>query len=220
MEPGGILGSSALAYHSDNEYCEEPVLGISLHAIDVEDDRTSTRLASGVRAYRQLSPALRSRISDLHALHALAIESTGRMGPLTFAPNWPQAIHPVAKRHPVTGEPILYVTQMQTRAIAGVSNEQSEALLQELFQYLYAPDNVYEHRWRMGDLLVWDNLALQHARSSVEHTRRTLQRVSLGRNFESQYPSFAADFRRESAAIINTGTATEPTPATPRLEGY
>jgi taurine dioxygenase len=67
---------------------------------------------------------------------------------------------------------------MQTDRIAELDPVESEALIEQLFAALYAPDNVYEHRWRPGDLLIWDNLALQHGRDAPERPR-TLRRVTL-----------------------------------------
>jgi taurine dioxygenase len=91
----------------------------------------------------------------------------------------PQAEHPVLMTHPITGARILYVTAMQTDSIVGLADDESEALLEQLWGELYAPGNVYEHEWQVGDLLVWDNLALQHARGAVTG-RRTLRRVPVG----------------------------------------
>jgi taurine dioxygenase len=74
---------------------------------------------------------------------------------------------------------VLYITAMQTDSIVGCSEDESEALLGACWSTLYAPDNVYEHFWQVGDLVVWDNLALQHARDAVQG-RRTLRRVPVG----------------------------------------
>ena len=70
------------------------------------------------------------------------------------------------------------------------SEEESDALLAELFSYLYADDAVYEHSWQADDLVVWDNLALQHARGAVGEGARTLQRVTCTRlTYLEQYPA-------------------------------
>jgi taurine dioxygenase len=81
--------------------------------------------------------------------------------------------------HPVTGAAILYTSAMQTDSIVGLPEHESEDLLARCWDILYAPDNVYEHAWQIGDLLVWDNLALQHARDAVTGPR-TLRRVPVG----------------------------------------
>src|SRR5690606_36994699 len=94
-------------------------------------------------------------------------------------PGAPTAEHPVVMPHPVTGDDLLYVSAMQTDSIVGLPEDESEALLARCWEVLYAPDNVYEHVWSPGDLLVWDNLALHHARRAVSG-RRTLRRVPVG----------------------------------------
>jgi len=81
--------------------------------------------------------------------------------------------------HPRTGRPILYVSQMMTTHIEDLSPDESEQLLDDLFDVLYAPDNSVEHDWRPGDLVVWDNLATQHARGKVTQIgpERSLRKV-------------------------------------------
>jgi taurine dioxygenase len=88
-------------------------------------------------------------------------------------------VKPIPLIHPRTGKPILYVSQQCTREIVGMVADESEALLQELFDHLYSPGLVYEHHWVDGDLLVFDNIAMQHARGNVDANgpTRTLRKV-------------------------------------------
>lgn len=81
--------------------------------------------------------------------------------------------------HPRTDRPILYVSQMMTTHIEGLPADESEQLLDELFAVLYAPDNTLEHHWQAGDLVLWDNLATQHARGVVtgQGPERSLRKV-------------------------------------------
>jgi taurine dioxygenase len=202
------LGSAELSFHSDDEYCDEPLVGISLHAITVDDGSSCTRFADGVGAWRRLPAALKQRVENLTARHAVSADGSVRSRPDLPDPRWPHAVHPVVKRHPVTGEQVLYVTAFQTNAILGLAGEDSEALLQELFGYLYAPDNVLEHYWSRGDLLIWDNLALQHARGDIgTDVERTLQRVSIGTTMLEQMPEFRKEFAEMAATILNKGAS-------------
>jgi len=83
--------------------------------------------------------------------------------------------------HPRTSETILYVNAMQTDSIVSLAEPDSEALLERLWACLYRADNVYTHHWRLGDLVIWDNLAVQHARDDVKvGDGRTLRRVPVG----------------------------------------
>ena len=83
----------------------------------------------------------------------------------------------------------------QTARIVGLAPQESADLLEALFEHLYREENVYEHRWRNGDLVMWDNLATQHARGNVSGVgRRTLQRVVLAtKGFFEQNPQFSPE---------------------------
>jgi taurine dioxygenase len=98
-----------------------------------------------------------------------------------LTPGSPSCVHDAIGRHRITGEPVVMAGEMHTDCVLNVAPDESEALLAELFSYLYAPGNVYEHRWQVGDLVIWDNLALQHGRPDFpDNEERTLQRVVLG----------------------------------------
>jgi taurine dioxygenase len=88
-------------------------------------------------------------------------------------------VKPVTWTHPRTQKPLLFVSQQMTAHIEGMAPDESEALLEELFAHLYRPEVVVDHEWRQGDLVVWDNLAVQHARGNVEieGPERTLRKV-------------------------------------------
>ncbi len=178
----GSLGTGELAFHSDLSFTPSPFEAISLHATEVVDGGSSTRFASGARAYRRLTPELRERIESLQVLCAMPVDmGTDRLSERIPA-DMPQHWQPAVLAHPHTGEPILYVNQQHSARVAGLSDEDSVALLRELFAQLYRPENVYEHRWHNGDLVIWDNLSLQHARGDLQHSgQRTLQRVVVAR---------------------------------------
>ena len=182
VEPGGVLGDGPFLFHSDLEFTPEPLWVLSLYAMELPDDPTTTRFANGARAAERLDPELVAELDGRTAIHVFPLlEGRGdaRYRVRDLDDGAPRAEHPVLLSHPVTGARILYVTAMQTDSVVGLPEDQSEALLARLWAELYAPDNVYEHEWRVGDLLVWDNLALQHARGAVTG-RRTLRRVPVG----------------------------------------
>ena len=182
VEPGGILGAGPYLFHSDLEFTDEPLRVLSLYAVTLPDDPTHTRFANGVRAAAMLHPDLRSRLEGASAIHVYPLlEARGdeRYRLANVDEGAARAQHPVLMTHPVTGAAILYTSAMQTDSIVGLPEHESEDLLARCWDILYAPDNVYEHAWRIGDLLVWDTLALQHARDAVTGPR-TLRRVPVG----------------------------------------
>jgi len=185
------LYTSALAFHSDLMFSPEPILGISLHALEVGD--TSTVFANARQAYARLDSELRSRVDGRDALHVFALDLAARNRDADVAAIYPRTAHPVVRHHPVTGEPILFVCRNQTDSIAGLSPDGSEALLASLFEVLYDPAHVLEHHWRVGDVVIWDNLAVQHGRADIAtHGPRVLQRVALGtQGIAEQHPELA-----------------------------
>jgi alpha-ketoglutarate-dependent taurine dioxygenase len=75
---------------------------------------------------------------------------------------------------------VLYVNEFMTSHISGLDRKESDALLDELFEYIYADDNVYAHHWQTNDVIIWDNIALQHCRpQSMGSAPRHLRRLSL-----------------------------------------
>jgi taurine dioxygenase len=182
VEPGGVLGDGPFLFHSDLEFTPEPLWVLSLYAVELPETPTSTRFANAARAAAHLDADLVSDLDGRTAIHVFPLlEGRGdeRYRVRDLDDGAPRAEHPVLLTHPVTGAPVLYVTAMQTDSIVGLTEDESEALLARLWSELYAPDNVYEHEWQVGDLLVWDNLTLQHARGAVSG-RRTLRRVAVG----------------------------------------
>jgi len=204
----GILGSGKIGFHSDLAFTPHPFPTISLHAVDVVDDATSTTFASGALAYKALPEALKARLRGLQALHCLALDSETRTHDLDVPPEFPRTIHPLVKPHPESGEDILYAIFQQTDRILGLPAETSEALLSALFVYLYASDNTYEHRWHNGDFLIWDNVALQHARLETATTPRTLQRVTGGElGLRKMYPITKELFGESVAGLVQKAAA-------------
>ena len=179
---GGLLGNAELLFHNDIPYVPAPFIGGSLYAIDVASQGAPpTRFASGLRAWERLPLALRERLKDLKALQVRGRMLGRRTTLADLQAEDPCCVHPVIGRQEGTGAPYLFVNMDMTAQFTALGLAESDALLEELFGYLYAPGEVYEHHWTPGDLIVWDNLAIQHARSAFGEAPRTLQRVSLAR---------------------------------------
>jgi alpha-ketoglutarate-dependent taurine dioxygenase len=181
--PDGIVREGALLFHSDFAFAREPLLGISLHAIDIPTDGAPTLYANAVRAVELLPATLRSRLEQMAVRNHFDFTrpSDRRYRHDEVAPGSPITEHPAIGRHPRTGHPVLNINEMHSESLVGVSRDESDALLAEVFAVLYDPSNVYEHRWTPGDLIVWDNVALHHGRRTIPVDEpRTLQRVVLG----------------------------------------
>jgi taurine dioxygenase len=97
-----------------------------------------------------------------------------------YDPDAPQFIHPLVIKHPETGEPALFTSRLMSHHIDGMDLEKSEVILNALFDHAESPDFIYEHIWEVGDLVMWDNYASQHARTNFDAAEtRILRRVSV-----------------------------------------
>ena len=187
----GQLGEVELLFHSDWTWTPAPVVVASLYAEEIAGACVPTRFANAARAYARLPQALKARLAPLRAVHLSyrptvveeAYSTRRRLADLpadvTFA-DAPRTTQPVVGADPLSGEPVLFVNSFYTSHIVELPLDESEALLTDLFERLRAADNVYEHAWTQGDLVLWDNFAVQHARPAFHGSgaRRTLRRVS------------------------------------------
>jgi alpha-ketoglutarate-dependent taurine dioxygenase len=178
-----------LLYHCDGMWSSHPFEVISLFGVELEPPVTPTLFASAANAWTTLPDDLRARIQDLKAEHVSGPEFVHPRRRNTFKGELVQAtrdhvpshVEPVAFTHPRTGQTLLFITQGMTRGIVGMDPDDSEDLLEQVFEHMYRPENVLTYEWAEGDLIVWDNLSVQHARPNVttEGPARTLRKIGL-----------------------------------------
>jgi taurine dioxygenase len=179
----GVAREGSLLKHQDHCFFDVVLPAICLYAEAVPAHGGDTIFVNAELAYERLPEDLRARVGDLSALHTY--DYTNDYGDHRFrvatSPEAPRAVHPVAWPHPDTGRPILFVNELMTDSICGLSDDDSEALLAELWAHLDEPEVRYVHRWRVGDLVIWDNRSLQHGRTLFpEGERRSLRRLQVG----------------------------------------
>ena len=190
VDEKGHLGRRELLWHNDVPYLPSPYLAGCLHAVQVDDEAVGTRFASGFRAYDRLPEALRNRIAGLKALQVRerVLDRPNRLTDLQAGDMC--TVHDIVRTDAATGRKYLFVNQAWTALVIGLTESESQELLDELFGYFYADDEVYEHSWAEGDIVLWDNLALQHARGKAGAGTRTLQRVTITElSYAEQYPT-------------------------------
>ena len=180
---GGGPAASALSWHCDAAYTEYPFDALSLHALDVVDDASSTRFVNAEDALDALPGNLREAIEG-RGQEMIAVHYE-KLGERTCDQREPEAqkrgIKPTVYVNPHNGRSCLWVSELQTVRILDMEWEASRDLLHEVFDHFYAEENVLEHRWRKGDIVIWDNIALQHARGNLDHVgKRLLQRAIVG----------------------------------------
>ncbi len=187
--PDGILGERELAWHADIIFAPDPFIGLGLYALEIPQSGASTCFASAASAARTLPAPLRERVQGRKAVSVYRFELDTR-GP------WHS--HDVLWTQPETGEQCLFVDPYHTARVEGLPQEESRALLSDLFAHFYRPQNVYEHAWRLGDLVIWNNHAVQHSRGPALRSQvgnRTLRRVEIGlKSIEEQFPGYIAEY--------------------------
>jgi taurine dioxygenase len=179
----GIVREGPLPFHSDFAFTEVPTTAICLHALDVPDQGAPTVFADAARAAAVLPESLRARLVGRRVRNAYDVTSMDE-APVRHRrlhPDAPSFEHPVLAPHPRSGVEVVMANEQHSLAIVGLPQPESDALLADVFALLYDPANLYEHRWQVGDLLLWDNVAVQHGRPDFPRQEaRTLQRVTLG----------------------------------------
>jgi taurine dioxygenase len=152
-------------WHSDLTFEACPALGSVLHCRACWEGFGDTMFANQYLAYEALSPRLKSLLDDLEAEHSASLlaERNNRESNNVRIPDTPTPVrHPVVRTHPDSGRKALYVSPAFTTGIVGLEAQESRALLAFLYEHATQPRFVYRHRWRVGDVVMFDNRCLMH----------------------------------------------------------
>jgi alpha-ketoglutarate-dependent taurine dioxygenase len=194
---GGIAPFGRLLWHSDGMWSDTPFQAISLWGQAVEQPAVPTLFASATYAWDTLPADLRARVEGKHVIHVTGQLDRGGYaeGEVLQATREQELMvsTPIENPHPRTGRSMLYVSEQSTKEIIELPAEESEALLMELFAHLYDPAHVLDYHWRQGDLVIWDNLSVQHGRPdvAVEGPARTLRKTFAPRMVMAETPKFS-----------------------------
>jgi taurine dioxygenase len=156
-----------------------------LYAINIPQEGGNTLFANMYAAYDTLSEDIKHRIAFLKAVNTYeqGIGDTVTMRTRSAGPTSPSArsyAQPVVCTHPVTGKKALYVNRLMTEYIVGMPREESNTLLESLFDHQEQQKFIYEHRWTRGDLVMWDNRCILHARGDFSPNElRRLRRIAV-----------------------------------------
>ena len=185
-ERGNAIGTQDAGrfWHSDLSYKREPSMLSALYAVEVpvKDGRVlgDTNFASTTAAYDALPADMKRRLEGLKNVHSYRFyrnknvkaqrEDEARGGRVIQEhvvseeqlKSVPDVETPIVRTHPVTGRKGLFVNEAHTSHIVGLPQAESDALLDELYRHIVKPEFQYRHSWRAGDLLMWDNAAVQH----------------------------------------------------------
>ena len=194
IENGKPIGmkEAGANWHSDMSYSKAPPRGSILYAeeVPVQDGVTlgDTLFASGAAAYDDLTADMKQKIEGLYAVNSASHHATKRLERSGNDPElrarlerqsreFPNVVHPLVRKHPLTGRKCMYLSGDQTVSIVGWDEESSKALLDELKAHYLSPGYIYRHTWKVGDVVFWDNCLCMH--KAVQDYKLPLRRKML-----------------------------------------
>jgi len=183
--PEGYLKYGILLPHSDYCFMDKLLLGISLFSEVAPEnpEHGATYWVNAQTAAKRLPADLRKKLEGKSVRHVFDVAGSEEAFKKYDASNSATSVthvRPALLRHPVTGEEILYVNELCTDRFEGLSREESDELLDEVYAHLQDPALRYKHSWESGDIVVWDNIKLQHGRTEVpQGVSRSLRRLMI-----------------------------------------
>jgi taurine dioxygenase len=170
----GALPDGEMNFHHDMIHSEVPHNGTLLYSVEVPTYGGDTLFASGYAAYETLDTAIRARLEGRKAVNHYNYGTTIRGDTSKAVEAFGEAVHPVFRTHDETGRKAIYVDRLMTMKIVDMPTEESDRLLNAVFDHAEDPQFVYRHVWRVGDLLIWDNRCSSHARDDFPSDQRRL----------------------------------------------
>jgi len=183
-KPIGALGDKEAEWHTDMSYVDEPPMASVLHSLEIPAKGGDTSFANMYKALETLPADLRREIEGRMCNHDSSTTSVGELragaGAVMDVRVAPGAKHPMVRTHPATGGKALYLGRRLNAYVPGLDLEASERLLDALWAHCTKPEFAWTHRWRVGDLLIWDNRAAIHRRDSFNGAeRRVMHRTQI-----------------------------------------
>jgi taurine dioxygenase len=175
-KPIGSLPDGEMWFHHDGCYKERPQRASFLYAIELPSVGGNTKFANMYKAYDAVPQALKTLLADKTALHVYDYELRSQFDIKTGLDGVAHWSQPLFIRHPNTGRTALYTNRLMTARINELPEDESKAVLAELFAIGEDPSVVYEHVWTVDDFVMWDNLCSMHARTDFPAEERRLLR--------------------------------------------
>jgi taurine dioxygenase len=179
-QPIGAFGDGEFWFHIDSGYAARPYKYTFLYALELPSTGGNTRFSNMYKAYAVVPEALKEKLRGKRALHIHEYNRAKRANPHRDIAAIPHSYHPVFVSHPETGRKSLFVDRLMTARIEGLPKDESDTILGQLYDIGERPEFIYEHVWRLGDFVMWDNRCTIHARTDFpKGERRLLRRCTL-----------------------------------------
>lgn len=153
-------------WHTDDSYFAVPAKATLLQALDIPPEGGETRFCNACAAYDDLDDAMKASLDGLQAVHGYDTPRAPARAQAQAggeARETPDVVHPLVRRHDETGRRALYFNSNRTDRVVGMDRAASDALLDWIHAHMIRRRYRYDHHWRPGDILVWDNRALIHS---------------------------------------------------------
>ncbi len=171
-------------WHSDDSYKAVPCSLTMLYGVEIPQTGGDTQFTNMYRAYDDLSPEMKRRIADLEVVHKYDSPRKGTAVATLKADEaarLPDVVHPLVRRHPETHRQALYMNPNRMSHIVGLDRAESDRLLDELTRHAIEPRYQYRHKWRRGDIVIWDNRCTMH-KANADYpagARRLMHRIII-----------------------------------------
>jgi taurine dioxygenase len=180
----GSLGAGEAVWHTDMSYLPDPPKASALYALEVPAAGGDTSFCTMYGAWDALPEDLRARALTMRVKHDGTYNSGGyvRMGvtPTDDPRTAPGTLHPLVCVHPETGRQHLYLGRRRNAWLEGLSLDESNALLDRIWELATADPLTWSHQWRVGDLVLWDNRCVMHRRDAFDPgSRRIMHRTQI-----------------------------------------
>jgi taurine dioxygenase len=178
-QPVGALPDGELSFHFDRVHQKKPTRATALHALEIPTEGGDTCFANMYKAYETLPDEIKKKIDGCQALNTYAYGATST-DKKKLDDDAQAAVHPVVRTIPETGRKSLFVSRLMTDSIIGLPEEESRHLLKTICDHAERKEFVYQHRWTVGDILMWDNRCSTHARMDFDGSqRRLMKRIAI-----------------------------------------
>ncbi len=162
------------SWHTDGTTYAHPGLTTMLYGVECPPEGADTLIADAARAYEDLTPDEKAEVDRIQVVHnrahlikkynraALADEEIARMQ---------DVIHPAVVRSPVDGRRAFYLTNGSTKGVVGMADEAGVSLVKKWIAHVTQPKYVYAHKWRAGDILIWNDMCTMHSATSYDESK-------------------------------------------------
>jgi taurine dioxygenase len=178
--PIGAFGEGEFWFHIDSGYTAKPYQYTFLYALELPSTGGNTMFSNMYKAYDAVPDGIKRKLEGKRALHIHEYNRSKQANSQGDISGIPHYYHPVFATHPQTKRKTLFVDRLMTTALEGFDPAEGSAILEQLYDIGEQREFIYEHVWKLGDFLMWDNRATIHARTDFpKEERRLLRRCTV-----------------------------------------